>query len=152
MHDHLGLTVPSDTLGMLQDVHRSHGYVGPFPTYSLGNIMLSQVFTKAQKVPNIPAGLQSGDYAPLHGWPTDNIYQHGRSSSPQETQQRITGSGLAIVVRALGTTARGGGETDAINPRRPPVCFSSVTIAPDDWIYAGHDCLIIAAKSLPLLA
>ncbi|MCR8725495.1 carboxypeptidase M32 [Frigidibacter sp. ROC022] len=94
MRDYLGLEVPNDTLGVLQDVHWSHGYVGSFPTYTLGNIMSSQFFAKAQQVPEVAAGLDSGNYAPLHGWLTENIYRHGRASMPKETLQRVTGGGL----------------------------------------------------------
>ncbi len=94
MREYLGLQVPNDTLGVLQDVHWAHGYVGSFPTYTLGNIMSSQFFATAQGVPGIADGLNSGDYAPLHGWLVENIYRHGRSSSPKETLQRVTGRDL----------------------------------------------------------
>ncbi|MEZ5777027.1 MAG: carboxypeptidase M32 [Paracoccaceae bacterium] len=94
MRSYLGLEVPNDTLGVLQDVHWSHGYVGSFPTYTLGNIMSSQLFAKAQRADGIAAGLQTGDYLPLHGWLTENVYRHGRSSTPKETLDRVTGSGL----------------------------------------------------------
>ena len=94
MREYLGLEVPNDTLGVLQDVHWSHGYVGSFPTYTLGNIMSSQFFARATQVPEVAAGLELGDYAPLHGWLVENIYRHGRASSPKETLQRVTGGGL----------------------------------------------------------
>lgn len=91
MQTYLGLTVPNDTLGVLQDVHWSHGYVGSFPTYTLGNIMSSQFFHTARQRPEIAAGLDGGNYAPLKEWLTHNIYQYGRSSTPAETLQRVTG-------------------------------------------------------------
>lgn len=94
MRDYLGLSVPNDTLGVLQDVHWSHGYVGSFPTYTIGNIMSSQFFARAKAAPGVAEGLASGDYAPLHGWLTQNIYRHGRASSRQETLERVCGSGL----------------------------------------------------------
>ncbi|MDB5562392.1 MAG: carboxypeptidase [Hyphomicrobiales bacterium] len=94
MQTYLGLTVPNDTLGVLQDVHWSHGYVGSFPTYTLGNIMSSQFFATARKVPHIAAGLESGNYQPLKTWLNDNIHSYGRSSKPSETLQRVTGSPL----------------------------------------------------------
>jgi carboxypeptidase Taq len=94
MRDYLGLEVPNDTLGVLQDVHWSHGYVGSFPTYTLGNIMSSQFFAEAQKAPGVADGLASGDYGPLHGWLARNIYRHGRASSPKETLHRVCGTGL----------------------------------------------------------
>ncbi len=94
MRDYLGLTVPDDTRGVLQDVHWSHGYVGSFPTYTLGNIMSSQLFARAQLAGGVAAGLGSGDYAPLRVWLTDNVYRFGRASSPRETLHRVTGGGL----------------------------------------------------------
>lgn len=96
MQTYLGLDVPSDTLGVLQDVHWSHGYVGSFPTYTLGNIMGAQFFDTAIQQPAIASGLDSGNYVPLKDWLTDNIYSHGRSSSPAETLQRVTGGPLDI--------------------------------------------------------
>ncbi|MDB5529149.1 MAG: carboxypeptidase [Devosia sp.] len=94
MQTYFGLAVPNDTLGVLQDVHWSHGYVGSFPTYTLGNIMSSQFFATARQKPEIAASLDSGDYASLKTFLTDNIYSYGRSSSPAETLQRVTGRGL----------------------------------------------------------
>ena len=94
MREYLGLEVPNDTQGVLQDVHWSHGYVGSFPTYTLGNIMSSQFFASAQDAPDVAAGLDAGDYRPLHGWLVENIYRHGRASTPGETLQRVCGGGL----------------------------------------------------------
>jgi carboxypeptidase Taq len=96
MRRYLGRDVPNDTLGVLQDVHWSHGYVGSFPTYTLGNVMAAQFFDAALKQDAIAAGLDRADYAPLRNWLTDNIYRHGRSSTPTETLQRVTGGPLDI--------------------------------------------------------
>ena len=89
MQAYLGRKVPNDTLGVLQDVHWSQGYVGSFPTYTLGNIMSSQIFRAAQGQPAIVAGLSTGDYAPLHGWLARGIYAHGRGSTPAQTLLRV---------------------------------------------------------------
>ena len=94
MQTYLGRQVPNDTLGVLQDVHWSQGYVGSFPTYTLGNIMSSQIFVAARQLPAIVQGLTIGTYAPLHNWLTEGIYSHGRASSPAETLARLTGGGL----------------------------------------------------------
>ena len=94
MKAYLGLDVPTDTVGVLQDVHWSHGYVGSFPTYTIGNIMSAQFFAAAIKAPGVEKGLNSGDYAPLRTWLADNIHSHGRSSWPDETLRRITGGPL----------------------------------------------------------
>ncbi len=106
MRAYLGVEVPNDTLGVLQDVHWSHGYVGSFPTYTLGNIMSSQYFAKAQQSDGVSKGLKTGDYAPLRGWLTEQIYRHGRSSSPKETLQRVTGGGLDTAPYIADLTAK----------------------------------------------
>ncbi len=106
MQRYLGRQVPNDTLGVLQDVHWSQGYVGSFPTYSLGNIMASQVFAAARQQPAIAAGLATGDYAPLHGWLAEGIYAHGRASTPAQTLARLTGGGLDTAPYIADLTAK----------------------------------------------
>ncbi|SHI43462.1 carboxypeptidase M32 [Wenxinia saemankumensis] len=92
--DLLGLAVPDDTRGCLQDVHWAHGYLGSFPTYTLGNIMSSQLFAAAQDAPGVTDGLEAGDYAPLFDFMAANVWAHGRSSSPDRTLRRVTGGPL----------------------------------------------------------
>jgi len=91
---YLGLDVPTDTLGVLQDVHWSSGMVGSFPTYTVGNIMSSQLFAEARKDGGVEGGLDTGDYTPLKSWLHDNVHQHGRSKSPSEILVAATGNEL----------------------------------------------------------
>ena len=44
---YLGIDVPDDQRGCLQDVHWSHGSFGYFPTYSLGSFYAAQFFATA---------------------------------------------------------------------------------------------------------
>jgi carboxypeptidase Taq len=92
---YLGLEVPNDALGVLQDVHWSSGMVGSFPTYTIGNIMSSQLFATARKEASIEKGLDEGDYAPLKTWLNDKVHQFGRSKSPGEILIAATGSELS---------------------------------------------------------
>jgi carboxypeptidase Taq len=96
IRSYLGLDVPNDTQGVLQDVHWSSGMVGSFPTYTVGNIMSSQLFAAAGKEPSIEKGLDSGDYAPLRTWLNNNVHQYGRSKSPSEILVAATGSDLSV--------------------------------------------------------
>jgi carboxypeptidase Taq len=91
---YLGLDVPSDTLGVLQDAHWSAGMIGSFPTYTIGNIMSSQLFRAATKVPEIERGLDADDYGPLRFWLKDNVHRHGRSRTPAEIIKHATGKEL----------------------------------------------------------
>jgi carboxypeptidase Taq len=91
---YLGLEVPTDTLGVLQDAHWSAGLIGSFPTYTIGNVMSSQLFAAAVKVPEIERGLNANDYAPLRSWLANNVHCHGRSLTPAEIITRATGKEL----------------------------------------------------------
>ena len=83
MRDDLGLEVPDDARGVLQDIHWSTGYVGSFPTYTLGNVMASQLFAVAEQDPAVAGGLEAGDYAPLRHWlaPLQAPRRHDRPPS-----------------------------------------------------------------------
>jgi len=95
VQDYLGLTPPTDREGVLQDIHWSTGYIGSFPTYTIGNVMAAQFFQAAHAaLPGLDASLAAGDYAPLHTWLRENIYRHGRAFSPEELLIRTTGEGL----------------------------------------------------------
>lgn len=91
----LGLDVPDDARGVLQDIHWSAGMFGSFPTYTIGNVMASQFYAAAlEGVPDLEEALQRGEYTPLREWLTDNIYQFGRTYTPHELLERVTGRGL----------------------------------------------------------
>ncbi len=91
----LGLEVPDDAHGVLQDIHWSSGMFGSFPTYTIGNVMASQFYNAAGRaIPDLEAQLEHGEYAPLRAWLTDNIYTHGRTYTPHELLVRTTGEGL----------------------------------------------------------
>ncbi|MBO9183017.1 carboxypeptidase M32 [Rhizobium sp. L80/93] len=103
---YLGLDVSTNTLGVLQDVHWSSGMVGSFPTYTVGNIMSSQLFSTARKEAAVEKGLESGDYMPLKSWLQHNVHQHGRSKSPGDILVAATGSDLSADAYIADLTAK----------------------------------------------
>ena len=46
VQEYLGISVPDDANGVLQDVHWAGGSFGYFPTYSLGNIVAGQLWDR----------------------------------------------------------------------------------------------------------
>ena len=59
MHRLLGLDVPDDAQGVLQDVHWGAGLIGYFPTYTLGNLMAAQLWERsAPTCPDLDAQLE----------------------------------------------------------------------------------------------
>ena len=90
--EYLGIPVPNDTLGVLQDVHWSGGGFGYFPTYSLGNIISVQIWEKAlSEIPDLPDQFEQGEFGQLHEWLRDRLYVLGRKFTPQETLERVVG-------------------------------------------------------------
>lgn len=95
MKENLGVDVPDDANGVLQDVHWSSGQIGTFCNYTIGNIMAAQLFDHATANDReIGAGLEKADYAPLRNWLTENVCRHGRRFERDELLQRATGRPL----------------------------------------------------------
>src|SRR5215210_3465522 len=91
--EYLGIPVPTDTLGILQDVHWSGGGFGYFPTYSLGNIISVQIWEKAlSELPDLPDQFEQGEFGQLHDWLQTRLYSLGRKFTPQETLERVVGT------------------------------------------------------------
>jgi carboxypeptidase Taq len=69
MSDYLGIDVPNDSVGVLQDVHWAAGEFGYFPTYSLGNVIAGQLWQVTRDaLPDLDRQIQSGDMEPLREW------------------------------------------------------------------------------------
>lgn len=93
--EYLGIDVPSDSKGVLQDVHWSHGSFGYFPTYSLGSFYASQFFHFAAKeIPGLQHQIENGDLMPLLLWLREKIHRHGRTVLSDEMCKNITGEVL----------------------------------------------------------
>jgi carboxypeptidase Taq len=93
MKDLLGIDVPDDARGVLQDVHWSSGGIGYFPTYALGNVISLQIWAAVREaIPDLDAQLEAGELETLSAWLRDNLYSLGRKLTPKETIERLTGS------------------------------------------------------------
>jgi carboxypeptidase Taq len=94
VEEYLGLDVPNDRLGVLQDVHWSSGQVGTFCNYTIGNVMAGQLFATATKDARIREGLAEAHYLPLREWLTEHVHRHGRRYSRNELLENATGRTL----------------------------------------------------------
>ncbi|SEQ40549.1 carboxypeptidase Taq [Devosia sp. YR412] len=92
--EYLGLDVPNDALGVLQDVHWSSGQIGTFCNYTIGNVMAGQLFETAKQDATIASGLASGNYEPLRAYMVENVHQHGRRYMRDELLVKATGRKL----------------------------------------------------------
>ncbi len=92
MKAYLGLDVPDDAHGCLQDIHWSHGSMGYFPTYALGNLYAAQLFEKVREdIPDLWSHVASGDFAPLLDWLREQVHRIGRRKRAVEIVRDATG-------------------------------------------------------------
>ena len=95
MRDLLGIEVPDDRRGVLQDVHWSTGALGYFPTYALGTLLAAQIWGSARAaLGDLDAQLEAGDLAPLRDWLREHVHRHGKRLEPRELIHSATGREL----------------------------------------------------------
>jgi carboxypeptidase Taq len=91
----MGVEVPENRLGVLQDIHWAFGGFGYFPTYQLGNVISIQIWEKAREaLPDLDAQIEAGELGGLGAWLRENLYSLGRKFTPQETLRRVAGGPL----------------------------------------------------------
>jgi carboxypeptidase Taq len=95
--EYLGLDVPDDARGVLQDVHWSMGSFGYFPTYALGNLIAGQLWERVHgDLPQLDERLSAGDLAPLREWLREHVHRHGAKFSMPELLERVVGRPIAV--------------------------------------------------------
>ena len=93
--EYLGIDVPDDAHGVLQDIHWSHGSFGYFPTYSLGSFYAAQFFKQAKKeIPTLESEIEKGNLKPLLDWLRLKVHIHGKYYSAEELCLMICGEKL----------------------------------------------------------
>ena len=96
MNEYLGMVPSTPADGVLQDTHWSQGLIGYFPTYLLGNLYASQIFSEAQAtMPRLENDLRNGDLVPLREWLKERIHQHGKTLTADELILDISGETLS---------------------------------------------------------
>ncbi len=94
---YLGVVVPDDRRGCLQDVHWSHGSFGYFPTYSLGSFYAAQFFDAANRLNGeIIHDLEKGKTSGLLQWLRQRIHSSGRTFNSEELCKNATGETLNV--------------------------------------------------------
>jgi carboxypeptidase Taq len=87
--EYLGLAVPDDLNGVLQDMHWSDTLMGYFPSYALGHVASAQIWEGARAdLPDLEEQIGRGDFAPLTEWLRERVHRHGRKFTTPETLER----------------------------------------------------------------
>ena len=91
--DYLGIDVPSDSDGVLQDVHWSFGSIGYFPTYALGNVLGAMLWKRINTdLPNLTSEIEAGEFGSLREWSREHIHQYGSHFSPTDLMEKVLGT------------------------------------------------------------
>jgi carboxypeptidase Taq len=92
---YLGITVPNDREGCLQDIHWSYVSFGIFPGYTIGNLVGAQLMEKVRStILDLDEQIERGEFANLLMWLRKNVHVHGRKFTPNELLERATGKPL----------------------------------------------------------
>ena len=88
---YFGITPPTDTLGVLQDVHWAYGNFGYFPTYALGSAIAAQLYHYMSKDFDVEQSLADGTTKRINEWLREHIHKYGASKYPDEILRLATG-------------------------------------------------------------
>ena len=81
--EYLGVDVPSDTLGCLQDSHWSGGSIGYFPSYALGSAYGAQMKAVMERqIGPIASCIADNNIAAITAWLKEHIHRFGNFKKP----------------------------------------------------------------------
>ena len=89
-----GIEPPTDSDGILQDVHWAYGSFGYFPAYAFGNLYGAQFLASIKKEVDVDEELRNGRLEKVHAWLKDNIHQYGSLYLPKDLVKKTTGKEL----------------------------------------------------------
>ena len=90
--EYLGVDVPDDKHGCLQDSHWSGGSFGYFPSYALGSAYGAQMLRNMEKEIDVWGPVSRGDLSGVSGWLKERVHQFGGLLTPTEVVQNACGS------------------------------------------------------------
>ena len=90
--EYLGIDVPNDKMGCLQDSHWSGGAIGYFPSYALGSAYGAQMLHKMQEdLGDIYADVAKGDLSKVTAWLREHIHRHASFKKPGALFEEVCG-------------------------------------------------------------
>ena len=87
--EYLGIDVPDNKHGVLQDSHWSGGSIGYFPSYALGSAYGAQFLKKMKETVDVDGDLSKGDFSRINAWNKEKIWRYGSLYTPEEVLERV---------------------------------------------------------------
>ncbi len=82
MKRYLGVDVPDDAHGILQDTHWANGSLAYFPSYAIGSAYATQFLRAMERDMDVFACVAEGDMTPVNAWLREHIWRFGSSQDP----------------------------------------------------------------------
>ncbi len=89
--EYLGVDVPNDTQGVLQDSHWSGGNIGYFPSYSIGSAYAAQMLYHMKKDIDVDELTNQGNLKPIVDWLKERVHKYASSKTPAQIIQICCG-------------------------------------------------------------
>lgn len=89
--EYLGVDVPDDKHGCLQDSHWSGGSFGYFPSYALGSAYSAQMLHNMQQEFDVYKNVSNGDLSLVTEWLRNKIHNYGSFLEPAEVLANACG-------------------------------------------------------------
>lgn len=89
--EYLGIEVPNDRDGCLQDSHWSGGAFGYFPSYALGSAYGAQMLRRMEQDVDVRGAAAKGDLTPITAWLREKVHQYGGLMEPADVVKNACG-------------------------------------------------------------
>ncbi|MBQ2749607.1 MAG: carboxypeptidase M32 [Clostridia bacterium] len=89
--EYLGIDVPDDRQGVLQDSHWSGGSFGYFPSYAIGSAYGAQILAKMEEDFDVFEAVRDDEMAKINAWLEEHIWKYGCLYKPGELMERVFG-------------------------------------------------------------
>lgn len=89
--EYLGVDVPDDKRGCLQDSHWAGGSFGYFPSYALGSAYGAQMLRNMEKDMDVWGPVGKGDLGGVTGWLTEKVHKFGGLLTPAQVVENACG-------------------------------------------------------------
>ena len=90
--EYLGVDVPDDRRGVLQDSHWSSGLFGYFPSYAVGSAYGAQLIKRMEREIDVWNNVRAGNLKPIVAWLTEHIYRFGSFKEPTALMEEAFGA------------------------------------------------------------
>ena len=89
--EYLGVDVPDDKRGCLQDSHWSGGAFGYFPSYALGSAYGAQMLKNMEGEMDVWGPVSRGDLSQVSAWLKDKVHRFGGLLEPADVVKNACG-------------------------------------------------------------